>query len=61
MLGPLKKQPMPAAAVKSNYFATVDADACTGCETCIDRCQIGAVTTEDHTAAVNRDRCIGFD
>jgi electron transport complex protein RnfB len=59
MLGSLKKQSVPAAAVKSNYFATVDAEACTGCETCIDRCQMGAITIEDDTAAVNRDRCIG--
>jgi len=59
MLGSLKKQPVPAAAVKSNYFATVDADECTGCEICLDRCQMEAITIEDDTAAINLDRCIG--
>ena len=59
MLGSLKKQPVPAAAVKSNYFASVDADACSGCETCLDRCQMEAVTVEDDRAAIDLDRCIG--
>ncbi|CAB1065402.1 Uncharacterized di-4Fe-4S ferredoxin domain-containing protein, Dalk_0169 type [Olavius sp. associated proteobacterium Delta 1] len=59
MLASLKKQPVPAAAVKSNYFATVDADECTGCETCLDRCQMEAITREDDTAAIDLDRCIG--
>ena len=59
MLGSLKKQPVPAAAVKSNYFATVGADECTGCETCLDRCQMEAITIEDDTAVIDLDRCIG--
>ncbi len=59
MLGSLKMQPVPAAAVKSNYFATVDANECTGCETCLDRCQMEAITIEDETAAIDLDRCIG--
>ena len=59
MLNSLKKQPVPAAAVKSNYFATVDADECTGCEICLDRCQMEAITIKDDTAAMDLDRCIG--
>jgi NAD-dependent dihydropyrimidine dehydrogenase PreA subunit len=59
MLGSLKKQPVPAAAVKSNYFAAVETDECTGCETCLDRCQMEAITIEDDTAAIDLDRCIG--
>jgi ferredoxin/DNA-binding MarR family transcriptional regulator len=59
MLGSLKRQPVPAAAVKSNYFASVDADACSGCETCLDRCQMEAITVEDDQAAIDLDRCIG--
>ena len=59
MLGSLKKQSVPAAAVKSNYFATVDAAECTGCKTCLDRCQMEAITIEDDTAAIDLDRCIG--
>lgn len=59
MLLSLKKQPVPAAAAKSNYFATVNADDCTGCETCLDRCQMEAITIEDDVAIIDLDRCIG--
>jgi len=59
MLQSLKKQPKPAEAAKSNYFATVNADECTGCATCLDRCQMEAITLEDETAVIDIDRCIG--
>ena len=59
ILRSLKKQPVPAASVKSNYFASVDTDECIGCETCVDRCQMDAITMEDDKASVNLDRCIG--
>ncbi|MCA1784386.1 MAG: 4Fe-4S dicluster domain-containing protein, partial [Desulfobacteraceae bacterium] len=36
------------------------ADACTGCETCLDRCQMGAIAVDDKDIArVDLDRCIG--
>ena len=59
MLGSLKRQPSPAASVKSNYFAIVDADLCIGCGTCIDRCQMEANFLEDDTAVIDQNRCIG--
>jgi len=59
MLGSLKMQPVPAAAVKSNYFATVNADECSGCETCLDRCQMEAIIIEDEMAVIDLERCIG--
>jgi len=50
----------PANLVFSNYFAAVDADACIGCEACMDRCQMGAITmSADDQAQINQDRCIG--
>ena len=50
----------PAEAVTTNYFAAVDPDECTGCETCLTRCQMGAITmNDDQTAEINLDRCIG--
>lgn len=55
----IKSQPVPADAVKSNYYAVVDADECTGCETCMDRCQMDAITMVDDIAQLNLDRCIG--
>jgi len=42
----------------SNFFARVDEDLCTSCETCIERCPMDAITVAD-TARVNLDRCIG--
>ena len=59
MLGSLEKQPVPSAAVKSNYFAMVNADKCNGCEICLDRCQMEMITIGEDTAAVNLYPCIG--
>jgi len=50
----------PAEMVFSNYFAAIDEEECVGCEACIDRCQMGALTMNDEEkAVVNKDRCIG--
>ena len=59
MLRSLKMQPVPAAAVQSNYFAEVDGEACNGCETCLERCQMEAIEVVDEIATVNLDRFIG--
>jgi NAD-dependent dihydropyrimidine dehydrogenase PreA subunit len=55
----IKEHPKPAEIVFSNYFAMIDRDLCTGCETCLDRCQMDAIAMKDNTAVINRDRCIG--
>jgi NAD-dependent dihydropyrimidine dehydrogenase PreA subunit len=47
------------SVAKANYYAEVDPNACTGCEICIDRCQVGAVSVEGAVAAVDLNRCIG--
>ncbi|MCJ7546491.1 MAG: 4Fe-4S binding protein [Deltaproteobacteria bacterium] len=55
-----KKYPRPVELILSNYYAVVDADACTGCETCLERCQMEAIAIgEDDVAEINLDRCIG--
>ena len=60
VLRALKKQPRPAEVVISNYYAVVDPDLCAGCETCLDRCQMEAITMgPDQVAQVDLDRCIG--
>ena len=38
---------------------TVDADLCTGCETCIERCQFGALSVPEDVCVVDTKRCIG--
>jgi NAD-dependent dihydropyrimidine dehydrogenase PreA subunit len=59
MLRSLKKQPVPAAAVRSNYYAVVDIEECSGCETCLERCQMEAIEIVDEKAVIDLDRCIG--
>ena len=51
----------PVAFWATNFYAAVDPGSCTGCETCIDRCQVKAVDMDSRLgiAAINRDRCLG--
>lgn len=49
----------PAAAVLSNYYASVAADLCTGCGECESRCQMNAIEFSDDVAVVLKNRCIG--
>jgi NAD-dependent dihydropyrimidine dehydrogenase PreA subunit len=55
----LKKLPQPSALIASNYYAQVDSDVCTGCETCIERCQMDAISMDDGIAKIDLDYCIG--
>ncbi|MDA3896708.1 MAG: 4Fe-4S binding protein [Desulfobacteraceae bacterium] len=60
VLKALNQYPKPAEMVFTNYFAAIDEEECVGCEVCIDRCQMGALTmNDDEKAVVNKDRCIG--
>ena len=58
-LGILKTHPKPGTLVNSNYYAQVDEDLCSGCETCVDRCQMDAISIVDEVSTINLDRCIG--
>jgi len=40
------------------FEAVVDKEECTGCEDCVDRCPVGAISVED-IAEVNREKCLG--
>jgi NAD-dependent dihydropyrimidine dehydrogenase PreA subunit len=59
VLNALKLHPHPSSQVKSNYFARVDQDLCSGCGTCMKRCQMEAVYLDDDWAAIDLKRCIG--
>ena len=60
VLKALNKHHKPAEIVFSNYRAIVETDECTGCEACLDRCQMNALKiTDEEVAEVNEDRCIG--
>jgi len=43
----------------ANYYAVIDASACQGCGTCVERCQMHAVSLVEGVAVVDRARCIG--
>jgi len=55
----LKKYPAPARMVSSPFIAAADPEICIGCETCVERCQMEALSMEDERVVLNADRCIG--
>jgi ferredoxin len=61
MLRLQKAVPKPTDFWFSNYYAEVDSDLCSGCGTCVDRCQVDAMTLDEEIGIsnVNLDRCIG--
>ena len=60
VLAALNKHPKPAELVIANRLAVVAAEDCTGCEVCLERCQMNALAMgDDETARVDPDRCIG--
>jgi electron transport complex protein RnfB len=59
ILATLKKFPFPAELYATNFYAEVDHELCTGCEICVDQCQLDAMEMANDVATVNNDRCIG--
>ena len=49
----------PREFIKTDFVMTVKADLCTGCETCLDRCQFGALSIPEDVTVVDETRCIG--
>ncbi len=43
----------------ANYYAVIDPDECMGCLTCMERCQVDAISLQDEYAVVDREKCIG--
>jgi H+/Na+-translocating ferredoxin:NAD+ oxidoreductase subunit B len=43
----------------ANYYSVIDPDKCQGCGTCIERCQMRAVSAQGEIAVVDRAKCIG--
>ena len=44
---------------RSDFYAVVDEEQCTGCEACIERCQFNAMTMVDGICEVDRVSCYG--
>ncbi len=47
------------SVASANYYAVIEPELCAGCGTCIDRCQVGAISEGDGYSVVDRSRCIG--
>jgi len=45
--------------VPSRFEAVVDAELCSGCETCLDRCFFDAISIEDDISVVDPEKCMG--
>ncbi len=41
------------------FWSAVDEGLCTGCESCLERCQFGALQVEGGLARIDRARCVG--
>lgn len=56
-----KSHAHPLEIWESSYFVEVDADLCTGCEDCVEACQVNAMTFDEDAgvSAVDLNRCIG--
>ncbi len=60
VLRALNLLPNPGELVYNRYWAVVDEEACTACETCLDRCQMGAIEIGvNDVAVIDQARCIG--
>ncbi|TFG67112.1 MAG: 4Fe-4S dicluster domain-containing protein, partial [Anaerolineales bacterium] len=51
--------PKPAEVVVSSFIVKLEPEACLGCWTCLERCQMEAITEDGDRVALNNDRCIG--
>ncbi len=58
MKGITKKGMNKRLFLNALFEAVVDAEECNACESCVQRCPVGAVTVGE-TAVVDRDKCLG--
>ena len=59
VLQAVNKHNLLTAMAKSDYYSKVNPDTCTGCESCMDRCQVNAIRVQDAIATIEKERCIG--
>ena len=58
MLRGLTQFDNPRAIARANFISSINEDACTACETCIERCKFNAIIVNDF-ANVSPEKCIG--
>lgn len=47
------------SVAQANYYAVIDPGICASCGTCIDRCQVHAISEGEGVSLVDQARCIG--
>ena len=55
----LQNHPRPSEIVASSFMAKHEPEICIGCWTCLERCQMHAITEEGDRVTLNTNRCIG--
>jgi Na+-translocating ferredoxin:NAD+ oxidoreductase subunit B len=48
-----------SAVAHSDFYLVVEAEACSGCNNCIERCQFNALSPSDGKVAVDHQHCMG--
>ena len=61
MLGIHQKIPDPSSFWINNFNAEIDSELCAGCQSCVDRCQAGAIKFKKskNISIINEKKCIG--
>jgi Na+-translocating ferredoxin:NAD+ oxidoreductase subunit B len=47
------------SVAQANFYAVIEPELCSGCGTCIERCQVKAISDQNGISVVDRQRCIG--
>lgn len=55
----LKGLPNPGEVVESPFIAQLSPEACTSCWTCVERCQMDALSEGEEAVVLDTIRCIG--
>ena len=59
VIGGVNNLNRPREFVKTDFVMSVDSELCSGCGTCIERCQFGALSLSEDISVVDEQRCIG--
>jgi ferredoxin len=48
-----------SSVASANYYAEIDSQECAACGTCVERCQVDAISQADDVPVIERNKCIG--